>query len=61
MSSFSYVALDIHGEEIKGFLEAANVNTATSQLRDMGYFPTSVKEQKGTYGKGAACSFIRSS
>lgn len=53
MSSFSYVALDIHGEEIKGFLEAANVNTATSQLRDMGYFPTSVKEQKGTYGKGS--------
>jgi len=53
VSSFSYVALDIHGEEIKGFLEAANVNTATSQLRDMGYFPTSVKEQKGTYGKGS--------
>ncbi len=53
MSSFSYVALDIHGEEIKGFLEASNVNTATSQLRDMGYFPTSVKEQKGTYGKGS--------
>lgn len=48
MPSFSYVALDIHGEEIKGFLEAANINAATSQLRDMGYFPTSVKQQTGT-------------
>ena len=51
MSNFSYVALDIHGEEIKGFLEATNVNTATAQLRDMGYFPTSIKEQAITQGK----------
>ena len=51
MSTFSYVALDIHGEEIKGFLEASNVNTATAQLRDMGYFPTAVKEQTGPPGK----------
>ena len=51
MPNFSYVALDIHGEEVKGFLEATNVNTATSQLRDMGYFPTSIKEQTGSPGK----------
>lgn len=51
MPSFGYVALDIHGEEVKGFLEAANVNTATAQLRDMGYFPTSIKEQAMPKGK----------
>ncbi len=54
MPAFSYVALDIHGEEIKGFLEATNLNTATAQLRDMGYFPTTIKEQTGAAGKGAS-------
>ncbi len=52
MPAFNYVALDIHGEEIKGILDAGNVNSATAQLRDMGYFPTSVKEQTGPVGKG---------
>ncbi len=52
MPTFSYVALDIHGKEVKGFLEATNVNIATAQLRDMGYFPTAVREQSETAGAG---------
>ncbi|MDD5455175.1 MAG: type II secretion system F family protein [Candidatus Ratteibacteria bacterium] len=53
MPTFSYVALDIHGEEIKGFLEATNLSIATAQLRDMGYFPTTIREQTAAVGKGA--------
>ena len=53
MPAFGYVALDIHGKEVKGVLDAANVNIATAQLRDMGYFPTTIKEQSGVAGKGA--------
>lgn len=51
MPTFGYVALDINGEEVKGSLEATNVNIATTQLREKGYFPTSVKPQTGAKGK----------
>lgn len=51
MPNFGYVALDIHGEEVKGALEATNVNTATAQLKDMGYFPTTIREQAIRQGK----------
>ena len=53
MPSFGYVALDINGNETKGFLESANVASATTQIKDMGYFPVSVKEQSGAKAKGA--------
>ena len=53
MPNFSYVALNINGEEVKGALEATNVNIATAQLKDMGYFPTAIKEQTIRPGKVA--------
>lgn len=52
MPSFSYVALDVNGKQIKGVLETTNVNIATTQLKEMGYFPTVVKEQVVRQGKG---------
>ncbi len=52
MPTFGYVALNVQGEEIKGDLEATNVNTATARLKDMGYFPTSIREQAIRQGKG---------
>jgi len=48
MPKFNYVALDARGQESVGVLEAANTNDAISQLRQAGYFPTSVLEE----GKG---------
>src|SRR6185503_9353124 len=44
MARFNYVALDARGQEATGLLEAASNSAAISQLRQAGYFPTSVIE-----------------
>jgi type IV pilus assembly protein PilC len=45
MARFNYVALDARGQEASGLLEAASSSAAISQLRQAGYFPTSVIEE----------------
>src|SRR6266403_6388477 len=45
MPRFNYVALDARGQEASGLVEAASTNAAISQLRQAGYFPTSVIEE----------------
>jgi type IV pilus assembly protein PilC len=45
MPRFNYVALDARGKEASGLLEAVSSNAAISQLRQSGYFPTSVIEE----------------
>jgi type IV pilus assembly protein PilC len=45
MPRFNYVALDARGQEASGLLEAPSSNAAVSQLRQAGYFPTSVIEE----------------
>src|SRR5207245_3727346 len=42
---FNYVALDARGQEASRLLDAASSNAAISQLRQAGYFPTSVIEE----------------
>src|ERR1700730_6149748 len=49
MPRFTYVALDSHGQESTGLVEAGSTNEAIGQLRQAGYFPTSVYEE----GKGS--------
>src|SRR5215813_14826790 len=44
MPRFNYVALDARGQEASGLLEAASSSAAISQLRQAGYFPTSIIE-----------------
>ena len=46
---FEYIALDARGQESRGVIEAPSPNDAVGQLRQAGYFPTSVTEE----GKGA--------
>src|SRR5262245_16440180 len=46
MPKFSYVAMDSRGKETKGTLEVANQNEAVGRLKEMGYFPTKVVEEK---------------
>src|SRR5881392_2143958 len=55
MARFNYVALDARGQEASGLLEATSSNAAITQLRQAGYFPTSVIEEaiSGTDGKEA--------
>jgi type IV pilus assembly protein PilC len=48
MPKFNYVALDARGQESVGLIEAPSANDAVGQLRQKGYFPTSVTEE----GKG---------
>jgi type IV pilus assembly protein PilC len=48
MPRFNYVALDSRGQESTGVIEASSSNDAVGQLRQSGYFPTSVVEE----GKG---------
>src|SRR5262245_53941923 len=48
MPRFNYVALDARGQEASGLLEAVSSSAAISQLRQAGYFPTSVIEESIT-------------
>ena len=60
MPRFTYIAMDQKGKETKGTLEVANQNEAIVRIKEMGYFPTKVVEDKGkpaakgAPGKGAA-------
>jgi type IV pilus assembly protein PilC len=56
MPRFQYVALDSRGQESTGLVEANSPNEAIGQLRQAGYFPTSVLEEGragGSDGKAA--------
>ena len=55
MPRFNYIALDARGQEASGLVEAASTNAAIAQLRQSGYFPTSVIEEaiSGPDGKEA--------
>jgi type IV pilus assembly protein PilC len=56
MPRFTYVALDSRGQESTGLVEAGSTNEAIGQLRQAGYFPTSVYEEGkagGSDGKAA--------
>jgi type IV pilus assembly protein PilC len=46
MSRFTYVARDVKGRENKGQLDAATSLEAVSRLKEMGWFPTKVTENK---------------
>src|SRR3954451_3883637 len=48
MPRFNYIALDARGQESTGLMEAGSSNEVIGQLRQAGYFPTSVYEE----GKG---------
>ncbi|HAV61218.1 MAG TPA: pilus assembly protein PilC [Verrucomicrobiales bacterium] len=62
MPKYSYVAMDSRGKETKGVLEVSNQNEAINRLKEMGYFPTKVVEDKGKAagGKGKAAAARRS-
>ena len=64
MARFNYVALDTRGQEATGLVEAPSSNAAISQLRQAGYFPTSVIEEAisspdGQEGRDRAAKMAR--
>ena len=46
MPKYSYVAMDNRGKEVKGTIEVANQNEAIGRIKEMGYYPTKVVEDK---------------
>ena len=46
MPRFSYVAMDSRGKETKGTIDVANQNEAIGRIKEMGFFPTKVVEDK---------------
>ena len=46
MPRFAYIALDARGQESTGLVEALSTHDAIGQLRQAGYFPTSVYEEE---------------
>jgi type IV pilus assembly protein PilC len=60
MPRFTYVALDSRGQESTGLMEAGSSNEVIGQLRQAGYFPTSVYEEgKGGPERRAAKTAVR--
>ena len=47
MPKYNYVAMDARGKETKGTLEVAKQGDALDRIREMGFFPTKVVEDKG--------------
>ena len=43
MPTFTYLAMDTKGQEIKGIIEADSLKSARQRLRDQGYFPMNVE------------------
>jgi type IV pilus assembly protein PilC len=56
MPKFNYVAMDSRGKETKGTLEVNTQNEAIGRLKEMGFFPTKVVEDKGKKESKAAAS-----
>jgi len=50
MPRYTYVALDSRGQESKGSVDAPSTNEAIGQLRQAGYFPTNISEEKTALG-----------
>ncbi len=56
MPVFQYAALDTQGVEIKDEIEALSQKEAVSKIRNMGYFPTKVRERGAGKKAGAKAS-----
>ena len=54
MSVFNYVAIDKEGKEVKGKLEVSNNQEAIDKIRQQGFYPVSIVEEKSKAEKLAA-------
>jgi type IV pilus assembly protein PilC len=54
MPIFQYQALNSVGQEVNGEVEATNSTEAINKIRNLQYYPTSVKEKGGRRGRAGA-------
>ena len=59
MPVFKYAALDAQGVEIKDEIEALSKKEAGSKIRNMGYFPTDIRERGAGKKPGAKAAAAR--
>ncbi len=61
MPAFDYIALDAQGKKQKGVLEGDSARQIRQQLRDKGWFPTSVEAASSEQTSNEKSSFWQSS
>jgi len=54
MPTFAYEAMNPAGQEVKDELEALSNEDALAKIRNLGYFPTRIREKGGAKAKSAA-------
>ena len=54
MPSFSYEAMNQSGQEVKDEIDALSTEDALAKIRNLGYFPTRIREKGGAKAKAAA-------
>lgn len=52
MSNYTYEAMNASGKSQKGNVEANSADEAAKKIRELGFFPTAVREQKVKGGFG---------
>jgi len=58
MPTFAYEALNAAGKPQKGSIDAASTEEAIQRIKGQGFFPTSVREQKGKQGGGGGTAGV---
>ncbi|MEK6797360.1 MAG: type II secretion system F family protein [Planctomycetota bacterium] len=53
MPTYSYEAMNQAGQEVKDEIEALSTEDALSKIRNLGYFPTRLREKGGTKARAA--------
>ncbi len=54
MSTFAYEAMNQAGQQVKDEIDASSSEDALAKIRNLGYFPTRIREKGGTKPKTAA-------
>lgn len=54
MPTFAYEAMNQSGQEVKDEIEAVSSEDALAKIRNLGYFPTRIREKGGTKSKAAS-------
>lgn len=56
MATFLYEAMNQTGQEVKDEIEAASTEDALAKIRNLGYFPTKIREKGGSKAKSQAAA-----
>jgi type IV pilus assembly protein PilC len=54
MATYAYEAMNQGGQQVKDEIEASSSEDALSKIRNLGYFPTRIREKGGTKAKAAS-------